>query len=69
MIPAYCCEHFQTVYIYKYNYVNKPTIAFKRNRNIQDIIGGQLIKDGKVAKKKLEKRQGKSKTCNTTRSA
>ena len=49
--------------------VNKPTVAFKRNKNIQDLIGGHLIKDGKVAKKKLEKRQGKSKTCNTTRSA
>ena len=44
-------------------------IAFKRNKNIQDIMGGHLIKDGKVAKKKLEKWQGKSKTCNTTGSA
>ena len=32
-------------------------------------MGGHLIKDGKVAKKKLEKWQGKSKTCNTTGSA
>ena len=43
-------------------FVIKPTIAFKRNKNIQDLIGGYLIRDGKVAKKKLEKRQGKSKT-------
>ena len=50
-------------------FVNKPTIAFKRNKNIQDLISDHLIKDGKVAKKKLRKRQGKSKTCNTTRSA
>ena len=50
-------------------FVNKPTIAFKRNKNIQDLIGGHLIKNGEVAKKKLETRQGKSKTCNATRSA
>ena len=36
---------------------------------MRDLIGGHLKKDGKVAKKKLVKRQGKSKTCNTTRSA
>ena len=50
-------------------FVNKPTVTFKRNKNIQDLIGGHLIKDGKIAKKKLEKRQGKSKTCTTIRSA
>ena len=44
-------------------------MAFKGNKNIQGLIGGHLIKNGKVAKKKLEKRQGKSKTCNTIRSA
>ena len=36
-------------------YVNKPTLVFKRNRNIQDIIGGHLRKDEKVAKKKSSK--------------
>ena len=50
-------------------FVNKSTIAFKRNKNKQDLIDGHLIKDGRVAKKKLEKRQGKSKPFNTTRSA
>ena len=49
--------------------VNKPTIVSKRNKNMQDLIGGYLVKDGKVAKKKLVKRQCKSKKCNTTRSA
>ena len=49
--------------------VNKPAVAFKRNKKMRDLIGGHLKKDGKVAKKKLVKRQGKSKTCNTTRSA
>ena len=36
---------------------------------MRDLIGGHLKKDGKVAKKKLVKRQGKSKIYNTTRSA
>ena len=31
-------------------FVNKPTIAFKGNKNMQDLIGGHLINDGKVAK-------------------
>ena len=35
---------------------------------MQDFKGGHLIKDGKIAKKKLEKRQGRNKTCITTRS-
>ena len=49
-------------------FVNKPTIASKRNKNIQDLIDGHFIKDGKIGEKKLENRQGKSKTCNITRS-
>ena len=32
-------------------FVNKPTRAYKRNENIQDLIGGHIIKNGKVAKK------------------
>ena len=44
-------------------------VALKRNKNMQDLIGDNLIKVGKVAKKKLEKRQGKSITFNKTRSA
>ena len=51
-------------------FVNKPIIALRRNKNIAaNLIGEHLIKDGKFAKNKLEKLQGKSKTCNTTRSA
>ena len=34
-------------------------IAFKRNRNIEDLIGGHSIMNGKITKKNLEKRQGK----------
>ena len=37
-------------------FVNKLTIAFKRNKNMQNLISDHLIKYGKVAKKKLEKR-------------
>ena len=46
------------------------TLAFKRNKNMQDFKGGHLIKDEKIAKRKLEKRQGRNKTwtCITTRS-
>ena len=49
-------------------FVNKPKVAFKRKKYIQDIIGGYLIKDRKVAMNKLQTRQDKSKACNTTRS-
>ena len=31
-------------------FVNKPTKAFKRNKNIQDLISGHLIKDGESTK-------------------
>ena len=41
-------------------FVDKPTISFKRNKNIQDLIGDHLIKAGKVARMKLKKQQGKS---------
>ena len=44
---------------------NKPTIIFKRNKNIQNLIGSHLIMDGKISKDKLEIRQSKSKTCKT----
>lgn len=40
-----------------------------KHKNLRDLIGCHLIRDGKVANKKLENRQGKSKTCNTTKSA
>ena len=51
-------------------FVNKPTkIESKTNKNIQDLIEGLFIKDGKVGEKKLENRQGRSKACNITRSA
>ena len=39
------------------------------NNQTEDFIGSNLIKDGKVANKKLEKRQGKSKTYNAAKPA
>ena len=38
-------------------FINKREIEFKRIKNMQDFIGGHLIKDGKVGKKKLEKQK------------
>ena len=32
---------------------NKTTIVFQKNKNIQGLIGGRLIEDGKTALKKL----------------
>ena len=53
-------------------FVNKPTIAFKwieRNKNMQNLKGGHL-KRWKSCQKEIRKtRQGKSRTCNTTRLA
>ena len=49
-------------------FVNKPTIAFARNKNIQELILGHLINDGKVAQEKSGKQQIKSKAFNTARS-
>ena len=39
---------------------NKQTVVFKKNVNIEQLIGGRLIKYQKVTKNKLEKWQGKN---------
>ena len=39
---------------------NNPFVAFKRNKNLQEIIGGHTIKNGKVFKAHLKNRKGKS---------
>lgn len=36
----------------------KPIIAFKRNKNIQEIIGGDDIVNGKVLKQQFNKEEG-----------
>ena len=44
-----------------------PMIAFKRSKNLQEIIGGHTVKQGKVFKKSLYKLNEKSMPCNSTR--
>ena len=40
-------------------------VAFKTNENLQQIIGGHMIKNGKVFKTHLENRKRKCELCNT----
>ena len=44
-----------------------PMIAFKRSRNLQEIIGGHTVKQGKVFQKNLARINGKSVPCSSTR--
>ena len=37
-----------------------PMIVFKRSRNLQEIIGGHMVKQGKVFKKNMTRLNGKS---------
>lgn len=47
-----------------------PTLAFKRNKNIQELIGGNLIRNGKLVRRnKNQNEKGKSMACNTTRTS
>ena len=43
---------------------NNPLVALKRNKNLQEIIGGHKIKHEKAFKTHLENRNGKSEHCN-----
>ena len=42
-------------------------IAFKRSKNLQEIIGGHTVKQGKVFKKSLVRLNGKYMPCSSTR--
>ena len=42
-------------------------IAFKRRKNLEQIIGDQTVKQGKVFKKSLDGLNGKSMPCSSTR--
>ena len=44
-----------------------PMIAFKRSKNLQEIIGGHTVIQGKVFKKNLARINGKSVPCSLTR--
>ena len=42
---------------------NPPILAFRRNKNLRDIIGNKLIENGKVKRKFINKIQGKCTPC------
>ena len=42
-------------------------IAFKRSKNLQEIVGGHTVKQKKVFKKSLDRLNGKSMHCSSTR--
>ena len=44
-----------------------PMIAFKCSQNLQEIIGGHTVKQGKVFMKNLARINGKSVPCSSTR--
>ena len=44
-----------------------PMMAFKRSKNLQEIIGGHTVKQGKVFKKNLTRLNGNSMPCSSTR--
>ena len=46
---------------------NKPFVTFKRNKNLQEIIAGHTIKNGKVFKVHSKNRKGKCEPCNTSK--
>ena len=46
---------------------NTTFLAFKRNKNLQEIIGGHTIKNVKVFNTYLEIRKEKREPCNTNR--
>ena len=47
----------------------KPMIAYKRNKNLKEIIGGNTIVNSKVFKRQLKDRNGKCKPCNGNKSS
>ena len=44
-----------------------PFVVFKRNKNLQEIIGGHTIKDGKAYKAHSKNRKGKCEPSNTSK--
>ena len=46
---------------------NNPFVAFKRNKSFQKLLGGHVIKNGKVFKVHSKNRKGKSEPCNTSK--
>ena len=48
---------------------NNPVMAFKINKNLQEIIGGHTIENGKLFKAHSKSRKGKCEPCNTSKSS
>ena len=48
---------------------NNPIVAFKRNKNLQETIGGHTIKNGKVFKANSKNRKEKRQSCNKSKSS
>ena len=46
---------------------NNPFAACERDKNVQEIIGGHTMKNGKVFKAHSKNREGKSEPCNTSK--
>ena len=46
---------------------NNPFVAFKRKKNLQEIMGGHTFKNRKVFKAHKRNRNGKSESCNTSK--
>ena len=46
---------------------NNPFVAYKRNKNLQEIIGGHTIKNGKAVKVHSKSRERKCEPCNTSK--
>ena len=46
---------------------NNPFVAYKRNKNLQEIIGGHTIKNGKVFKAHSKSREEKCELCSTSK--
>ena len=46
---------------------NNPFVAYKRNKNLQEIIGGHSIKNGKVFKAHSKRRERKFEPCNASK--
>ena len=46
---------------------NNPFVAFKGNKNLQEFMGGDTIKNEKVFKTRLENRKFKGEPCNTNK--
>ena len=55
----------QILYTLQKAFDKKPMITYKRNKNLGELIGGNILQGGKVFKTHLQIIKGESKSCNT----